>query len=725
MTGGRRAAALLAVGALSLAACRRSAPPGPFPAAPIVLVSVDTLRADRLGLYGYAQATTPVLDALARESVVFEDAVSHVPLTLPAHASMMTGLLPTRHGVRDNIGFTLRPEHKTLATRFREAGRPTGGAVSAYVLRASTGIATGFDSYDDALEIDAASESLGDQQRDGAVSVESLLRFIESHKERPFFAFLHLYEPHTPYTPPERHRGHAHSYDGEVAYTDELVGRLLERLRGLGLYDKAILAVTADHGEGLSDHGEAEHGFFLYREAVRVPLLLRLPGAARAGVRVSGPVGQVDLPVTLLDLVGLSAARVDGVSQRAALGGATVPGRPIYSETLFPRLHFGWSELRSVAKDRFRYIHAPRPELFDVREDPGERRNLVAERGSAVASMRSWLEAHADLGATPAREKVSPEVQERLQALGYVGSGAVTTAAGPLPDPKDKIGIHENYKRALALRQEGKDAEAVEGLRKVLADSPGMLDVWETLGLTLARMGQEQAGLEALGRVVTADPTRASTHLALARIHAIAGRSTLVAQHAELASTHEPGRAYEMLAELMLQRNRLPEAEAYARKSLAVDRERVMSHYTLGVAARRTGRCEEALAAYRNALAVQQRQKRLVVRDLHSGMADCLARLGREAEAEQEFRTEIAEIPYSREGRVGLAILYRSQGRDADAREVLSGVVTANPRASADEYWTVVRTFTVLGDRQAAAEWASRGRSQFPKDRRFGGSAGG
>jgi tetratricopeptide (TPR) repeat protein len=692
--------------------------------APIVLVSIDTLRADHLPLYGYAKGSTPNLDALGREGVVFDEVYSHCPLTLPAHASMLTGLLPPHHGVRDNAGFALKPGTETLAFRLRRSGWTTGAAVSAFVLRSATGIAQGFEQYDDALVQDASLEDVGEQQRDGAVAVESLLRWIDAQGGRRFFAFLHLYEPHTPYAPPSpyRERFAGSLYDGEVAYADDLVGRFLSRLRSQRILDRAIVAVTSDHGEGLGDHGEQEHGFFLYRETVHVPLVLRLPGRARAGTRVGAIAAQVDLPATLLDLAGLSTDGMDGVSLRSAIAGRAVAGRPVYSETFFPRYHFGWSELLSVTEERYRYVRAPRPELFDVRIDPGEARNVAGERRAAVASMDGWLEKEVRVGDAAAPAPVDPQTLERLRALGYLGGEDEAPAAGgSLADPKDKIAVFEGFKRGVALRRAGKDAEAVAELRTVVKDSPGMRDAWETLGLTLARGGHEREGIQALERAVQLDPARASAHLALARVHALAGRPDLVEKHAAAAALTEPGDGYEMLAELMLGRNRLAEAAEDARKSLAADPRRVMAHFVLGVIARRSGRCDEALAEYRHAAEAQGRQKGLVVRDLHSGMADCLARSGREAEAEREFRAEIEAIPYSSEGRTGLAMLYRSQGRDQEARDVLEGVVTAHPRAGADEYWTVVRTLSVLGDAVAAREWAGRARSRFPRDPRFRG----
>ncbi len=333
--------------------------------------------------------------------------------------------------------------------------------------------------------------------------------------------------------------------------------------------------------------------------------------------------------------------------------------------------------------------------------------------------MNGWLETQVEVGAVAARGAVPAGVQERLRALGYVGGGSTGVPSGTPADPKDKVTAYELYKSSVDLRREGKDAESVAALKRLLADDPAMPDAWEDLGLALVRTGREAEGIAALEKAVEGDSRRASAHLSLARIHALAGRRPLAEKHAELASASDPGNGYETLALLMLDENRLSEAQASARKSLAADRDRVMARFALGVVARRSGRYEEALAAFRAAAEAQRRHKGLVVRDLHGGMADCLARLGREADAEAEFKAEILTFAFSREGRVGLAMLYRSQGRDAEARTVLEGVVTKNPRAGANEYWTVARTLTGLGELPAAREWASRARAMFPADPRF------
>jgi choline-sulfatase len=717
----RALALVLALGAAATA-CTRDAPPPSavlFPRAPIVLISIDTLRADHLAAYGYRGGSTPAIDRLAGGGVVFDDVFSQCPLTLPSHASLLTGRLPTRHGVRDNIGFTLGADQQTLAARLKAAGYATGAAVSSYVLRRQTGIAAGFDFFDDEVTITGTGESLSESQRDGARTVEALAAWVDQHASEPLFAFLHLYEPHTPYAPPPSHVM-AQPYDGEIAYADELVGRFLDRLAARGVLDRAIVALVSDHGEGLGDHGEAEHGLLLYRESLRVPWIVRLPGGRAAGTRIAGAAAIVDAAPTLLALAGVAADGMDGASLTAAMTARRVADRTVYSETQYPRLHFGWSDLASAFDGRYHYIRAPKPELYDAAADPGERRNLAASRSTAAAALAASIEQATAGAAAAGPAPVDAEVRERLRALGYAtASRSSASPAGSAPDPKDKIETYEALRAAQQLAAAGRDREVVSALQPVVAREPDMLDAWELVAKSLIKIGRTKDAIDAFGKVLAIDPLKPETHLALARVYALERQATRAREHAELASRRDPAAAYEILAELMMDAGKLAEAAAYARRSADADPSRYMSHFLVGAALQREGRCAEAIPAFEKAIEARRREPQAVVRNLHAGLADCLARTGREADAEREFTAEIAAIAWSPEARVGLATLLRSQNRDAEARTILAGVVTALPQPTADAYATVVRAFTVLGDAAAAHEWASRARAQFPRDPRF------
>jgi tetratricopeptide (TPR) repeat protein len=711
------AALALAVGLTGCARGRPAPSAGPFRDAPIILISIDTLRADHLALYGYRQGSTPALDRLGAESIVFDDAYSHTPLTLPSHASLLTGLLPTRHGVRDNIGYTLA-ETGTLARRFQQGGYATGAAVSAFVLRRQTGIAQGFDFFDDAIPVAGTGESLSASQRDGAQAVEALASWIDRQSSPRLFAFLHLYEPHTPYAPPAPYRT-ANPYDGEIAYADELVRRFLDRLRARGWMDGAIVAVVSDHGEGLGDHGESEHGIFLYREALHVPWLLHLPQHAGAGRRVSGGVGLVDVPATLLALAGLPTDGMDGQSVLPSLGAGRVADRTIYAETQYPRLHFGWSDLASAVDGRYHYIRAPRAELYDLSADAAERRNLEDTQPSTARALDEWVVRTRASGPAAAPQAVPADVRERLKALGYIGSSAAGGGSADLPDPKDTIAAYESLKHAIGLAEAGRHEDAAAELSQLTRENPRMLDAWEALAKSLERLGRGAEAIAAFDKVLGLDPLKPETHLALARIYALRRDPVRAADHAALAAQRDPAAANETLAELAMDANRLDDARQFAVRSAEADPSRYMPPFLLGTIARQRGRCDEAILHFTRAIGLKERDPSAVVRNLHAALADCLARAGRSAEAEREFQAELAAIPGSPEARVGLATLLRSLGRDAEAREVLAGLIRSTPNADASIYAIVVRAFTTLGDSDAARQWAAQARAKFPGDPRF------
>ncbi|KAB2960673.1 MAG: sulfatase-like hydrolase/transferase, partial [Thermoanaerobaculia bacterium] len=491
-----RAASLapLSLLVLATAACRREPPP------PIVVISVDTLRADRLPAYGYRQGATPALDRLARDSVVFDAAYTHYPLTLPAHVSAFTGLLPPNHGVRDNVGYPLdAAAHPPIQQRLAAAGWATGGFVSSFVLRKETGFAAGFGSWDEPAA-PARGAPMDSAQRAATATLAPALDWLGRREEGPFFLFFHLYEPHAPYTPPEPFAArHADPYDGEVEAADAAIGTLIERLRAEGLYDRAVVVLMSDHGEGLGDHGELQHGVFLYRSTLRVALMVKLPGQRRAGERVARPVGLVDLAPTLARL-----ARVDpgaGLDGRDLL--APDPdgesARGLYAETYYPRLHFGWSDLAAMIEPRWYFIRGPQPELFDLDADPGLARDVLAANRGEYARLRRRVEEIDRPLAEP--QGVDEETAQRLAALGYLSAGN-RTADLDLPDPKTQRHLLAGIEAGLSAFWAGRDAEAARHFETVLAANPSMADIWAYLARAHDRRGDKRAGLAAWERVL-------------------------------------------------------------------------------------------------------------------------------------------------------------------------------------------------------------------------------
>ena len=393
----------------------------------VVLITIDTLRSDRVSSYGSDLVHTPNIDSFASEGVLFSNAASTVPFTLPAHSSILTGLYPPGHGVRENVGYTLDDSIPTLAEVVSEGGWNTAGFVSAFVLDGRWGIGRGFDHYFDDFDLaEFDTANLSSVQRSGDVTISEAVRWIDGRpQDAPFFLWLHLYDPHDPYTPPEPFKSQypGRPYDGEVAYTDSLIGEFRQALEERGLLASSLVILTADHGEGLGDHGEASHGFFVYDTTIHVSLIVRPPTAAEVGRVVDSAVSHVDIFPTILDAVDLSAPkRVHGQSLLPVIAGENIElDRGVYSESLYPLLHYGWAPLRAIRTDNRKLISAPRPEVFNFVADPREQRDLSLEQPGVTGELEKRL--------TDLRAKIdtAPEPLAQLLAGGYAaGQGGVS-----------------------------------------------------------------------------------------------------------------------------------------------------------------------------------------------------------------------------------------------------------------------------------------------------------
>jgi arylsulfatase A-like enzyme/Flp pilus assembly protein TadD len=692
----KKAAAIVAL-AIAAWALWRTRADSPSPAdSPIILISIDTLRADRLPAYGYAKVRTPNIDAFAAQSVLFERAYSHAPQTLPAHASILSGTLPFEHGVRDNVGFTLKPGTWSLPGALRDRGWPTAGFVSAYVLRAQTGIGQGFETYDSELPAASGELSVGLVQRSGEATIAAADAWLaQRDATRPFFLFLHLYEPHKPYAPPARFAEYA-PYDGEVAYTDEILGRFFERLRALNLFERATIVVLSDHGEGLGDHGEQEHGLFLYQETIRIPLMVKLPGS-RTGRRVATPVQQIDLAPTILDLIGAPMQpKAQGRSLKPLFDGSgTIADAGIYSEALYSRYHFGWSELYSLTDARYRLIRAPRDELFDLERDPHESASVAEQRPQVRQAMRSALETLIKNAPIAAPSEVTEQDRQRLAALGYVGGGtsvALTLPGDRLPDPKDKVKLLERYRQAAELAGALKFDAAVAAFRAVLAEDPEMMDVWRQLAEVEVRRGNMPDAIAAYRQVIARNPKDAGSLLGITSALLRVGQLDGARQHAELAIGIAPASAHEMLAKIALAAKDSVTARREAALAQQSDASLPMPAYVDGVLFYDEGKYPEAVAALRRAKDAL-RGRTVQMNDLNYYIGDALARMERYQEAEPYLLEEVRLFPHNTRARAGLAMLYRAMGRNAESERAIAEMLRVSPtpeaKVVAAQLWTM------------------------------------
>lgn len=679
---------------------------------PIVLISIDTLRADRLPAYGYSLVETPAIDALQRDAILFERAYSHVPLTLPSHTSILTGLLPPDHGVRDNLGVEvdLGPSVPYMPRRLKELGYRTGATVSTFVLQRRTGLDTDFDYYDDTRDEISKSVSL---YRRGEETLAKATDWLDSVASEPFFLFFHIYDPHTPYEPvaPFEERFPV-PYDAEVAYADHVVGGLLDHLRSLGLYDEALVILLSDHGEGLGDHGEYEHGVFLYNATQWVPLLVKLPDSERANTTVGRPVGLVDVYPTVLDLLGLEAPEnLAGVSLLAPQVDAE---RNLYAETFYARAHLGWSEVTSLIGNRYQYIDAPRPELYDLLEDPAQRNNLIQTERRVAAALRNELETY-DRTYVASSAEVDDETRDRLAALGYVGSVAPTD--GPLADPKDRVDTLRLLKESNAKFHAEDFEGAVEGFRAVIAAEPRMVDARDTLAKALLRSGRPEQALEAYKEaleIAEGNPSRLI--LATARVLLGLKRLDEAKEHAELAA--DEVEALYMLGEIAVLQERLDDARAYVQQ--AVERDG---------AALPVKRLQASIALadgdYQGAIDLTVEAERLLadypnkssLKGIFMTRGKAQVQLGLQEEAESSFRREIELDPKRIQPFAHLALLYAVQNRGPEVGRTLQQLVEENPNPLA--YAEAVRTLLFIGDQRSAGAVLGQALGRWPNSQQL------
>lgn len=693
---------------LALAACSRGGVPEASSSTPVILISIDTLRADRLPIYGYTGIRAPALDSFRQEAILYRNAYTHTPLTLPSHATIFTGTLPAETGVRDNVGFTLPETAQTLAELLGGNGYATGGAVSTYVLRGDTGISQGFDFWDDAVEAKGPNLTIGRIQRAGPDTIASSLRWIET-QSRPFLFFLHLYEPHTPYEAPEPWKSRYGAYDAEVAWSDELVGRFLGSLREKGIYDDALIIIFSDHGEGLGDHGEDEHGIFLYREVLHVPLLVKLPKGRRGGATVETPVQLSDIFPTVLAQTG-TAGPAGGSESLLSFLETESPGRAVYSETYYPRFHFGWNDLHSLIDLHHHFIEAPRSELYDLAADPRETRNVLEEKRRVYFDMQKKIEPLIRRADEP--EPIDSEEAAKLAALGYLGSIVQTDPDEQLPDPKDKIGTFGEMQKAFGLVRGNRLEEGLALIESILAENPKMLDVWSLKGRALTSLGREEDAIEAAREALKISPTSAHLALAVANLSLELGRLDEAEDHAALALKMEPVQAHELLARVWIARKDYDRAEREARLALEKDDERIIPLLTLARVEKERGNLEKALVHLDEAAARLEESGNRAISNVHFLRGDVLARLGRFDEAEVELRREIELFPESVLPYKNLVILLVTQGRIPEATKLIFELAEKAP--TPPTYRAIIDTLGTVGDDRGVRFWAQRALKEYP-----------
>jgi len=491
------------------------------PPAPVILISIDTLRADHLGVYGYTRIHTPNFDAFARQGTVFEAIDSQIPLTLPSHASLFTSTYPFANGVEENDQ-RVAPGAVTLASVLQANGYKTAAFVGSVLMDRSLGLDQGFDFYDSPFH-GAAEESrnlfAAGVRRDGALVVRAARQWLSQNRAQPVFAFLHLYDLHAPYTHAPSAEGlpNAAGYDAEIAYVDRLLGQFQQALMQDGWWDRSLVVLLSDHGESLGDHGESSHGYFMYQSTLRVPLIVHWPrGASGYAARAAQPAGLIDVAPAILDFLKLPApSAFVGSSLLPAARAAKDDGRAVFSESVYARDAFGWAPLRGIRVGAFQYIDAPRPELYNLAGDPAELHNVVGQNAPMARALRARLDGllAQSTARRPPSGGLSPQARRTLESLGYLGHAPA--AGAPHADPKDRLAEYNLYEKALAAMYSGNPLAAVTEFRQLLASDPRNSMARYYLGDAYLRSRQPESAIREWTDALKFDPAYAPAAEAL------------------------------------------------------------------------------------------------------------------------------------------------------------------------------------------------------------------
>ncbi len=634
---------------------------------PIVLISIDSLRADHLPSYGYAAGKTPAIDALAADGIVFERAYAHVPETLPAHAAILTGRLPFETGVRDVAGVTLPDSVRTIADLLRDRGYATGGIVSSFLLRRETGIGRGFTFFDAELpepDVRAPDRWL---TRDGAASEQVAEHWLDSVGTSRAFLFLHIAEPHAPYEAPDRFATLS-PYDAEVAYADEIVGRLVRYLKAHQLYDRSTILLLSDHGEGLGDHGEQGHGLLVYEEALRIPLIVKQPGGEGATTRVAAPVQQIDLVPTILDLAKApGAGGLRGRSLTPLFSGKSIAATPLYAESLYGEYRFGWSPLTSLIEGRYQLLESGgRRELYDLDTPPSQRRDLAHDKTDVVESLAKRLAEFTASSVHARSVPVTATDRERFEALGYIGVPGIAALEGTdRPTPLDEVHFIEDYRAAIQLSRSDNWKGTLDAYRALTRERPQMTDLWMHLARTAARNERHDVALDAYRHALDLEPASTAAHLGSAasslrtrKLDDALAQARVVVD-SDSADPIQKAEAHELLARVALARRDVDTARAEAEAAETADAQRPVRAFVEGRVALDQGRYADAVTSFDLALAATVTSGRAPLTDLRVAAAEALIRVDRRDDAEKLLADELTAFPANARARAVLQGLSR------------------------------------------------------------------
>lgn len=650
----------------------------------VLVITIDTTRADHIGCYGFHLARTPVIDQMAAEGVRAANAVSSAPITMPSHSSIFTGLYPLAHGVRDNGAYALGEDAVTLAERLRSTGYTTHAFVSALVLNRRYNLNQGFESYDDDLWSEEDPKLFMIRSRRAPKTADRFLSWLEGWnktKSKPFFTWIHFFDPHQPYHPdPMDVPLAASTYDAEITGVDRAIGRIVDKLREDNLLDNTLLVITADHGESLGEHGEPTHAIFVYDATVRVPLIIRAPWLLKPGV-YEAPVRSVDIMPTILDGLGMAAPKaIDGRSLLAALQGKeAAPQLPQYSESLLSEVGFGMAPLFAIRDGGYKFIRAPRPELYDLRNDPHELHNLVAQQPRVAARLNGELsqlmqesERHAIKAAA---NPMTKETEESLQALGYLAPHGERNAMQGI-DPKDGLPLHNKLEEARHFAQRGKWAESEKLLLEIAAVTPRNVSALNVLGLIGVKTADLVKARKYYTQSLAIDPSQFRVHGVLGGLALAEGKLDEATREFKVSLQENPHFAESManLGFIEALQGHEPAAEQWYQKGIAADPTFPRVYRRLGDLYYERGDFAHAYGYYKKTIEILPSDVRAVLQAGNSAR-----RIGKAAEAEALFQRGEALRPDGWIPTYNRVCLLATTGKADMALQTLDKLVTKHP----------------------------------------------
>lgn len=651
-----------------------------------ILVTVDTLRADRLRCYGFSRIETPTIDFFASRGVKFENCIAQTPLTLPSHASLLTGTLPFFHGVRDNGGFIIPPDLKTLAEVFKEKGYATAAFVGAYVLDSKWGLNQGFDYYFDRFDLSKFEKiSLASVQRPANEVVDEALKWLEQNKSQKFFSWIHLYDPHTPYEPPPPFDTQypKNPYLGEIAFADSELSRLWQFFEKGGLVENSFLVFASDHGESLGEHQEAAHGFFVYQEAIHVPLIFVTPFKKFQGLSSSQVVSLVDVMPTILEMAGFASP--PEVQGKSLLPFFFKPAKEstsyAYSETFYPRFHYGWSELKSFQDKKHKLIIAPDMELYDLAADAAEAKNLASVEKKAFRDLESKATKFIEKFSQNAHEldyrKIDEETREKLAALGYVGSFTDSSKleGKKLANPKEKIVVFNELSRAREIGMGGNAEEAIAIIKAIIAADPEINDAYFSLGNIYFKQENFIEAIASFKQALERKPDDTFAVINIANSYQRMGKPDEAEQFVidYLKKGFSDSQLYYLLGTLTYAQKKYDEAIKYYNECLSLNADSAASHNVLGAIYLLKDDLTQAENHLNQALALNPQ-----LTNLEYNRAQLLEKQGKIQDAVEAYRLELEHSPKHFKSSFNLSRLYRILGREDEERKYLEMTMEIN-----------------------------------------------